>query len=46
MRVQRVLVPGSEAESWTLLGDDQVRVEQVERFLGLPGLGREVAEHG
>ena len=34
MRVQRVLMPGSEAESWTLLGDDQVPVEPVERFLG------------
>lgn len=34
MRVQRVLMPGSEAESWTVLGDDQVRVEPVERFLG------------
>ncbi len=34
MRVQRVLMPGSEAESWTLLGGDQVPVEPVERFLG------------
>ena len=34
MRVQRVLMPGSEAESWTVLGDDQVPVEPVERFLG------------
>lgn len=33
MRVQRVLMPGSGAESWTLLGDDQVPVEPVERFL-------------
>ncbi len=33
MRVQRVLMPGSEAESWTLLGDDQVPVEPVEEFL-------------
>jgi len=33
MRVQRVLMPGWEAESWTLLGDDQVPVEPVERFL-------------
>src|SRR3989442_9912099 len=33
MRVQRVLMPGSEAESWTLLGDDQVPLEPVERFL-------------
>lgn len=34
MRVQRVLMPGSETESWTLLGGDQVPVEPVERFLG------------
>jgi len=33
MRVQRVLMPGSGAESWTLLGDDQVPLEPVERFL-------------
>jgi len=33
MRVQRVLMPGSEAESWTLLGDDQAPLEPVERFL-------------
>jgi site-specific recombinase XerD len=34
MRVQRVLMPDSEDESWTLLGGDQVPVEPVERFLG------------
>ena len=34
MRVQRVLMPGSEAESWTVLGDDQGPVVPVERFLG------------
>jgi integrase/recombinase XerD len=34
MRVQRVLMPGSEAESWTVFGDDQVPLEPVERFLG------------
>jgi len=34
MRVQRVLMPGWEAESWTVLGGDQVPVEPVERFLG------------
>ena len=34
MRVQRVLMPGSEAESWTVLGGDQVPLEPVERFLG------------
>jgi integrase/recombinase XerD len=34
MRLQRVLMPGSEAESWTVLGDDQVPFDPVERFLG------------
>src|SRR6266567_4914029 len=33
MRVQRVLMPGPGAESWTVLDDDQVPVEPVERFL-------------
>ncbi|MBX7268967.1 tyrosine-type recombinase/integrase [Micromonospora sp. Llam7] len=33
MRVQRVIMPGSGRESWTLLGDDLVPVEPVERFL-------------
>ncbi len=33
MRVQRVLMPGSGEESWTLLGDDHVPVEPTERFL-------------
>ena len=34
MRVQRVVMPGSELESWTVLGEDCVPVEPVERFLG------------
>ena len=33
MRVRRVLMPGSGAESWTVLGEDHVPVEPVERFL-------------
>src|SRR5712692_35233 len=33
MRVQRILITGSQAGSWTLLGDDGVPVEPVERFL-------------
>jgi integrase/recombinase XerD len=33
MRVQRLLMPGSSEESWTLLGDDHVPVEPAERFL-------------
>jgi len=34
MRVQRVLMPGSGAESWTVLDDEHSLVEPVERFLG------------
>ena len=33
MRVQRVVMPCSGAESWTLLGDDGAAVEPAERFL-------------
>jgi integrase/recombinase XerD len=33
MRVQRVVMPESGRESWTLLGDDLAPVEPVERFL-------------
>ena len=33
MRVQRVVMPETGFESWTLLGDDQLPVEPVERFL-------------
>ena len=33
MRVQRVVIPDSGRESWTLLGDDLRPVEPVERFL-------------
>jgi hypothetical protein len=33
MRVQRVVMPSSGAESWTLLGDDGGPVEPAERFL-------------
>jgi hypothetical protein len=33
MRVQRVLMPDTEFESWTLLGDDYIPVEPVDRFL-------------
>ena len=38
MRVQRVLMPGSDEESWTVLGDDHVPLEPVERFLGYLGV--------
>ena len=34
MRVQRVLIPSSRVESWTVLGDDHLPVEPVEQFLG------------
>lgn len=33
MRVQLVRMQGSGAESWTLLDDDHIPVEPVERFL-------------
>jgi integrase/recombinase XerD len=33
LRVQRVLMPETEFESWTVLGCDQLPVEPVERFL-------------
>src|SRR6266545_4383537 len=33
MRVQRVLMAGSRVESWTVLSDDHVPIEPVERFL-------------
>jgi site-specific recombinase XerD len=33
MRVQRVLMPDSGAESWTVLGDDHAPLQPVERWL-------------
>src|SRR5712692_11002367 len=33
MQVQRVAVPGSRVESWTVLGDDGVPIRPVERYL-------------
>ena len=33
MLVQRVIVPGSRVESWTVLGDDDVPVAPLERYL-------------
>jgi integrase/recombinase XerD len=33
MRVQRVLLPGTRVESWTVLGDHGAPVESVERWL-------------
>lgn len=33
MRVQRVVMPETELESWTVLGDDQLPIQPVERFL-------------
>lgn len=33
MRIQRVLMPDSGEESWTVLDDEQSRLEPVERFL-------------
>lgn len=37
MRVQRLVMPNSGAESWTLLGDDGRPVEPAERFLAFLG---------
>ena len=34
MQVQRVVLPGVRVESWTVLGDDDVPVEPIERWLG------------
>ena len=33
MRVQRMWMPDTGAESWTVLGDDHAPVEPVERWL-------------
>ncbi len=33
MRVQRLVMPGSGVQSWTLLGEDLAPVAPVERFL-------------
>ena len=41
MRVQRVVMPASRAESWTVLGDDDIPVGPVERYLAyLTAIGR------
>ena len=37
MRVQRLVMPNSGVESWTLLGDDGMPVEPAERFLAFLG---------
>ena len=37
MRVQRVVMPDSGLESWTVLGEDGVALEPVERFLAYLG---------
>ena len=44
--VQPVVVPGSGTLSWTVLGDDDVPVVPVERFLAYLTAYRPVAEHG
>jgi integrase/recombinase XerD len=33
MRVQRVAMPGSRVESWTVLGEDDMPVGPAERWL-------------
>ncbi len=41
MQVQRVATPGSRVESWTVLGEDDVPVEPIERYLAyLTGIER------
>ena len=41
MQVQRVVVPGSGVESWTVLGDDDVPFGPAERWLAyLTGIER------
>lgn len=41
MFVQKVVAPGSRRESWTVIGDDAVPVEPVERYLAfLADVGR------
>jgi integrase/recombinase XerD len=41
MHVQRVTMPGSRVESWTVLGDDDVPAEPVKRYLTyLTAIGR------
>jgi hypothetical protein len=43
MFVQRVVMPGSGAVSWTVLGADDVPIEPVDRFLGY--LSRKPPQH-
>lgn len=33
MHVQRVAMPASRVPSWTVLGDDDIPVEPIERYL-------------
>ena len=41
MHVQRVVMPASREQSWTVLGDDDVPVEPIERYLAyLSGIER------
>ena len=37
MLVQRVVMPASSLESWTVLGDDDLPVGPVERYLAYTG---------
>ena len=46
MLVHPVAVPGSGTRSWTVLGDDDVPVVPVDRFLAYLDRHRPVAEHG
>ena len=33
MHVQRVAIPATRTESWTVLGDEDIPIEPMERFL-------------
>ena len=46
MHVQRVAIPTSRVESWTVLGHDDTPIEPIERYLGLSDRYRTVPEHG
>jgi hypothetical protein len=45
MQVQRVAMPTSPVSSWTVLGDDDVPVKPIERFLGYLFRDGAVPEH-
>jgi hypothetical protein len=46
MRVQRVVMPVTGAESWIVVDDDWVPVVVIERYLAHLGRDRALVEHG